>query len=363
LPKFIGINELPQEYLDAMAYTWHKDEDGQYILKNKLLLISQAEADAYKKVANELYKMYEAGAAYVIENNLFKELDIPDSLVKHIKFSFKNERGNHLYSRFDLSGGIDGEPIKLIEFNADTPTLLLESAAIQQMMLLYNEKLKLAQFNDIYSAISEKFLCISESKKGLFSKFLFSSVDGIKEEEVTVKLLEDMAKNKALVTEFQVLEECGESMPYDFWFKLYPWEDMENFTPSVNTSMLNPAYTLLYQSKGMLAILYKLFPASPYLLKTSFEPMKEKYVKKRMFGWEGANIDIVEDGKILLKTEGIYEEYKAIYQEYVAFVQDEEKKYYQAGVFYSDGACGISFRRGGEILDDMSEFVGHAISV
>jgi glutathionylspermidine synthase len=111
----------------------------------------------------------------------------------------------------------------------------------------------------------------------------------------------------------------------------------------------------------MLAILYELFPDSPYLLKTLFEPIKEKYVKKRMFGREGANIDIVEDGKVLTTTDGIYDEYKAVYQEYENFVKDEEGNYYQAGVFYSDGACGLGFRRGAEILDDMSVFVGHIV--
>ena len=50
-----------------------------------------------------------------------------------------------------------------------------------------------------------------------------------------------------------------------------------------------------------------------------------------------------------------------MYQEYVEFVRDDEGLYYQAGVFYSDGACGIGFRRGAEILDDMSEFVAHLV--
>ncbi|MDF1877921.1 glutathionylspermidine synthase family protein [Sulfurimonas sp. SAG-AH-194-L11] len=344
-----------------MGYTWHRDSDGEYILKDKFLLLSEAEAEAYLNAANEIYAMYEAGAAYVIEKNLFDALDIPKSLVETIKRSFKTERGKHLYGRFDLSGGIDSKEIKLIEFNADTPTLLLESAVMQQMMLLLNKELKLGQFNNIFESIAKQFVKISKQKKGLYSKFLFSSVRGIEEERVTVKLLEDMAKSQGLLTAFAYLEECDMEVEYDFWFKLYPWEDMPNFQANEKTTMLNPAYTLLYQSKGMLAILYELFPESPYLLKTAFTPIKEKYVKKRMFGREGANIEIVEDEKVLKETKGIYSEYKAVYQEYVDFVRDKEGQYYQAGVFYSGGACGVGFRRGAEILDDMSEFVAHGI--
>jgi glutathionylspermidine synthase len=80
-----------------------------------------------------------------------------------------------------------------------------------------------------------------------------------------------------------------------------------------------------------------------------------------MFGREGANIDIVADGEILKSTEGAYGEYKVVYQEYVDFVRDAEGAYYQAGVFYAGEPCGIGFRRGAEILDNMSQFIGHYV--
>ncbi|MDQ7068307.1 MAG: glutathionylspermidine synthase family protein [Sulfurimonas sp.] len=352
------------------AFSWHKDEDGEYIVRDRVIKVTQEEATAYERAANDIYKMYEAGAEYVIENNLFSDLDIPPSLVEPIKKSWKTQRENHLYGRFDLSGGLDSKEIKLIEFNADTPTLLLESAVIQWMILEVSGLRDPKQFNTIYEAISKKFQSISLSKKASFSKFLFSSIKNVDEEIVTTKLLQNMAKDAALLTEFSYLEDIGfmdsfvvdaNENRYDFWFKLYPWEEMLDSEEYLQTAILNPAFTLLYQSKGMLALLYELFPNSPYLLKTSFEPIKEKYVKKRMFGREGANIDIVENGKVLRTTEGIYEEYKAIYQEYVPFIKDEEGLFYQAGVFYSDGACGLGFRRGAEILDDMSQFIGHLV--
>jgi glutathionylspermidine synthase len=359
MPTFFPIKPIPKDALDKMNYTWHNDKDGEYILKTAVISLSEKEVQAYHDVSNELYKMYEKGAQYVIENNLFDALDIPTALIPHIKESWQNERDNHLYGRFDLSGGIDGRPIKLIEFNADTPTLLLESSVIQAMLL--NGLEDASQYNNVYEAIALKFEKLAKSKKGEFTRFLFSCVQNIEEERITTQLLQEMATHKGLITRFEYLENLDFQNREEFWFKLFPWEDMENFESNASISMLNPAFTLLYQSKGMLAILYELFPDSPYLLKTSFEPIKEKYVKKRMFGREGANIDIVEDGKVLTTTDGIYDEYKAVYQEYENFVKDEEGNYYQAGVFYSDGACGLGFRRGAEILDDMSVFVGHIV--
>ena len=80
----------------------------------------------YYDAVNELYDMFVEAGQYVIDNNLFHELNIPFNLVEVIKESWENEVHWHLYSRFDLAGGIDGKPIKLIEFNADTPTSLLK---------------------------------------------------------------------------------------------------------------------------------------------------------------------------------------------------------------------------------------------
>ena len=359
---FQKIARLPDELLEKVGFSWHHDGEEEYLVKEQLLELTQEEAEAYANATDELYGMYEKGAEYVIEHKLFDALDIPQTLIPQIKKSWQEDRDKHLYGRFDLSGGIDSKPIKLIEFNADTATLLFESCVVQAMLFEYNNLQKSEQFNKIYEAISAKFSKIAKSKKGAYSPFVFTSVEGIAEEEVTTKLLEDMAKDAGLLTTYSTLEDIDLNTEYDFFFKLYPWEDMEEFESNAMTTMINPTYTLLYQSKGMLAILYKLFPESPYLLETSFEPLKQKYVRKRMFGREGANIEIVENNKALLSTDGEYEQYKSVYQEYTPFVRDTEGLYYQAGVFYSDYACGLGFRRGREILDNMSQYLGHIIS-
>ena len=113
----------------------------------------------------------------------------------------------------------------------------------------------------------------------------------------------------------------------------------------------------------MMKILCDLFPDSLYLLKTSFEPLDGiKQVEKTMFGREGANTKIIDaDGKIIEQTDGVYDNYKKIYQEYVEFNTDISGAKYQAGVFFAYEACALSYRKGGEIMDNMSKFVGHVI--
>ncbi len=85
--------------------------------------------------------------------NSFTELNIPFNLVELVKESWENDVHWHLYSRFDLAGGVNGKPIKLIEFNADTPTSVFETAIIQWAMLKQNGLDEAAQFNNLYDAL------------------------------------------------------------------------------------------------------------------------------------------------------------------------------------------------------------------
>ncbi|EIS6728553.1 glutathionylspermidine synthase family protein, partial [Campylobacter coli] len=159
---------------------------------------------------------------------------------------------------------------------------------------------------------------------------------------------------------------------YEYWFKLVPWEDiaieegelamlLTQIMRNQKAIILNPAYTLLFQSKGILKILWELFPNHPLLLETRDVPLEGKdYVKKPVFGREGANISIIKEGKILHENVGPYGNNKAIYQEYVEF-NSCENEYYQAGVFFAYEGCGLGFRKGGLVLDNYSKFVGHII--
>ncbi len=387
----LKIKPIDDTTLDEIGFTWHTDSDSSKYVSDELVVITQDEAEAYYKAANTIYDMYVEAAEYIIENNLFFELGIPFNLIDIIKKSWENDVHWHIYGRFDFAGGIDGEPIKLIEFNADTPTALFETALLQWAILKHNNMDEAKQFNNVYEAISNNFKRLitlfddTEKFNELYNgwKILFSSVAGNDEEEATVRLLQQMASDAGFVTRFEFLEDVSfddegiyskEENPYEYWFKLYPWEDIAVDEPELATILidimenqkaiiLNPAYTLLFQSKGMLAILSKLFPDSPYLLKTSFKPLKGvKQVEKPFFGREGANTKIIDvDGGLLTLTDGPYDNYSKVYQQYVEFPSDKQGKKYQAGVFFAYEACGIGFRKGGEILDNMSKFVGHVI--
>ena len=386
------IQPLSNEILEEIGFTWHTDADGSKYIGEELIAISSQEAKAYYEAVNTLYDMYVEAAEYVIKNDLFFELGIPFNLVELIKKSWENDVHWHIYGRFDLAGGIDGKPIKLLEFNADTPTALFETAILQWALLKHNNLDESAQFNNVYEAITTNFKRLvtlfddPEKFEEFYEgwKILFSSIEGNDEEEATTRLLQQMATDAGFATEFEFLQNVkfddegiydANDNKFEYWFKLYPWEDIAIDEPELATTLttivknqeaivLNPAYTLLFQSKGMMKILCDLFPDSPYLLQTSFTPLEGiKQVEKPVFGREGANVKILDEhANVLEACEGPYDNFKKVYQEYVELPSDEHGNKYQAGVFFAYEACGLGYRRGkNAILENMSKFVAHII--
>src|SRR5574344_2302479 len=165
--------------------------------------------------------MFSETGQYVIDNELFHDLNIPFNLVEVIKESWENDVHWHLYSRFDLAGGIDGKPIKLIEFNADTPTSIFETAIIQWAMLKFNEFDEDAQFNNLYDALKDNFKRIitlnsdienfEEYYSQLGWKILFSSISTSSEDINTTNLLEHIAQEAGFNTDFEFIENVSVS--------------------------------------------------------------------------------------------------------------------------------------------------------
>nr|WP_275716412.1 glutathionylspermidine synthase family protein [Sulfurimonas sp. SAG-AH-194-L11] len=299
--------------------------------------IHAQEAQAYYDAADELYDMYVEAADYVIENNLFFDLGIPFNLVEVIKKSWQSDVHWHIYGAFIFSGGRDNTAIKLLEFQADTPSKLLETS---------QEQLDENSFNEIYEKVSENFKRLITLDDGveLFDeryddwKILFSAPSDDEEKEKTSRFLEQLADEAGFETSFSYLHEVvfdedgihdKDGVNYEYWCKNYSWLDIATDEGELATTLtsiienqqaiiINPAYTLLFESRGMLQILKKLYPDSPYLLDVSFENF-EGSVEKPVFG-EGQE----------------YDNFKKIYQE-------SYEDNYNARVFFAYEACGLSF--------------------
>lgn len=364
-------------------------EDTLPYLANEVVRVTPAEADAYYEAANQLFDMFVAAGQHVIDQNRFMELGIPENLIDLIKFSWDDDRNIHLYGRFDLAGGIDGQPIKLIEFNADTATCLPETAVVQYAHLRANGLDESQQFNSVFETLTNQFEELLAQHPDLQPTLLLSAIRGFSEDDANVALLGEAAREAGFEVEFDFIDgvefaadegifwqnpKNGEFEKLDFWFKLVPWESIAEDEPELTgiltklvknrlAVVLNPAYSLLFQSKYILKILWELYPNHPLLLETDTRPLPGKAcVEKVLFGREGANVRILDaDGSERQSISGEYGDYPKIYQAYVDLPTDAAGHTYQAGVFYAGDACGLGFRRGGLILDNSAGFVGHVV--
>ena len=153
-------------------------------------------------------------------------------------------------------------------------------------------------------------------------------------------------------------------------FKLYPWEwmvreEFGKYLASSNVIWVEPAWKMLLSNKGLLPILWDLYPDHPNLLKSCFtEPGGDAaWVKKPLLGREGANITLHRPTGDL-STGRDYGEQGFIYQE-LAPLTDFEKRYPVIGswgIGHETGnvAGGIGIRESEiPITTNLSQFVPH----
>jgi glutathionylspermidine synthase len=228
-----------------------------------------------------------------------------------------------VYGRFDFP--TTAKRPELLEYNADTPTSLLE-AVIQWYWM-----------QDVFpTPISSTRSTIADRSWKIFGAahargVWFTSISGNVEDFMTVNYLRDTAIQAGLKTTYIEVERIGwnhdrrqfvdeNERHMSTVFKLYPWEWMirEQFGEKLladNTYWLESPWKMLLSNKAILPILWELYPESPYLLPASFEPMADNFVRKPILSREGANIQIVSGGKKLLETDGIYGR-PYVYQKY-----------------------------------------------
>ena len=387
--KLKNLAEHPERALQKLGWNWMLGADTVPYVVNDVVVVNEVEANQYYDAATTLYDMFVEAGQYAIDHLLFKDMGIPENLIEMIRLSWEDDRQIHLYGRFDLAGGIAGEPIKLIEFNADTATCVPETAVVQWAHLRMNGLDESGQFNTLYETLVGQFRFLKEENSDLTPSILFTTMQGYPEDDANVAVLAEAAKEAGFDVDFAFIENVefsdgegifkqetasGNFVRFDFWFKLVPWEYIGNDEPELTTLLtsivrnrkaiiLNPAYTLLFQSKYILKVLWDLFPYHPLLLQTERYPIThKKSVSKVLFGREGANVSILEKGGDALETQdGAYGDQPRIYQEYVTFPTDGEGRSYQAGVFIADEPCALGFRRGGKILNNTAQFVGHIV--
>jgi len=247
----------------------------------------------------------------VIESGDFERFHIPEPFHALIRQSWDADEKS-LYGRFDLSWDGRGEP-KMLEYNADTPTALLEASVVQWYWM--KDCLPQAdQFNSLHERLIERWKQIAADLGG--SKAVhFTCVADSLEDQGNLDYLRDTATQAGLDTRPLDIAEVGwngsrftdlEERPIDTLFKLYPWEWLarESFGEHLlgrSTRMIEPAWKMVLSNKAILPVLWEMFPDHPNLLAASFEPGRfaTDFVKKPLYSREGANVSIRSGGRTL----------------------------------------------------------------
>jgi glutathionylspermidine synthase len=373
-----------EQKVESQGLTFHTLENGTpYWDESAAYQFTSTEIDTLEAAGNQLQEMCLAAAQHIIDKKRYAELDIPEFAIEAIEWAWNNEPPA-LYGRFDLSwaGAQSGHAPKLLEYNADTPTSLLEASVIQwhwlqdlSAMPQSLVSLKPDQFNSIHEKLIAKWKDIDPY---LSKPIYFAALDNA-EDQLTVTYLRDTAQQAKLDTRQLFLHEIGwndaqqsfmdlDDHPIFSIFKLYPWEAMlqEEFGPHAIATYqairwIEPIWKMLLSNKGILPILWQLYPNHELLLEAHFDApgaMKD-YVRKPLMSREGANIILVRDNQTVVSTPGPYNG-KQIYQA-LAPPAVFDNQHTVLGLWMIDqDCCGMGVRESSSpITDNLSSFVPH----
>lgn len=366
------IKERPnwKQKVEQLGFIFHSS-GGKYWDESACYAFTEVQIDALEDATKTLYEMCLKAVAKVISEKRLGEFAIPPMFHSFIEQSWL--RGDEtLYGRFDLA--FDGDTIKMLEFNADTPTSLLEASVVQWYWLQDFNK-NLDQFNSLHEKMLAHFQTLKQKN---IREMTFACIQESDEDYMTTAYLRDCAQQAGLVTEFLAIPDIGwdglffvgmNEKPIRNLFKLYPWEfifqeEFGQFVPKTKTNWIEPLWKSILSNKMLLKILWEMYPNHPYLLRTELAPLDMKsYVKKPILSREGANIEIFEEGKVVALSAGDYGAEGHIYQEYVELPNFMGNRPVIGSWIIGDAPSGIGIREtNGLIHDNLARFVPHYFS-
>lgn len=369
------ITTLPrpdwQRTVEEQGITFHTIDEELYWDESAYYSFTSSEIDELELASIELQKICIEATEHIITNRLYDKLQIPQSAIPLIERSWEND-DPAIIGRFDLA--YDGNsPPKMLEYNADTPTALLEASVVQWFWL--KDRFPDAdQFNSIHERLIEAW---SDFRPAIGKKLYFSCVKDASEDLGNLEYLRDTALQAGLTTELLFIEDVGyDSVSKQFvdnnyaviehLFKLYPWEWLlkESFSQYIDSSairFIEPAWKMILSNKAILPILWELNPHHPNLLEASFDPkhFSDNFVSKPFLSREGCNIKVHRNGTVT-EYDGSYTDSGTVFQK-LTTLPCFDGNYPVIGSWVIKGeSAGIGIREDrSEVTTNTSRFVPH----
>ncbi len=376
------------ERVEAIGFTYHSfgrtpaEEAGLYWFEGAAYAFDAAEVDAIEAATNELHRLCLAAVDFAATKpEEMERFGISAEWMPHVTKSWARQ-DPHLMGRFDLAFDPSSGAVKMLEYNADTPTLAIETGLVQWFWK--EDRFPAAdQFNSFHEKLLARFSEIKRrwSKPGRPGDPVllhFAAFDTEPEEMQHSRYFQDVAQQAGFAVEFVPIPQIGwdsaarrfvgaRGEPIRFLHKLYPWEWMatDRFGPMVlenSPAVIEPPWKMLLSNKALLPLLWRLFPEHPNLLPASFDrrDMTGDHVAKPILAREGANMELVRAGRETIRTDGSYGATPMVYQQVAPLPVFDGHHVVIGAWVVGDEAAGMIVREAeGPIVVNTSRVVPH----
>jgi glutathionylspermidine synthase len=365
-----------REDCEAVGFTYHS-MDGVYWDEAHCYRFTAAQIDQLEAATLALHELTLTAIEHIVAADRFDQLAIPAAFGDYVKASWRAEEPPHARPDDHANDGIN--PPKLLEYNADTPTALLEASVVQwrwlQQVVLPTTP-EADQFNSLHEKLIANWLDISLTFP-TNTPVHFACVKDSDEDRGNIEYQRDVATQAGLATRFVYVEDIGwadearnfvddEGSIIDVLYKLYPWEWLmrDEFGPHLLEAplkLIEPPWKILLSNKGLLPILWELNPGHPNLLPAAFERFRISgdYVQKPLYSREGANVTVYRGAEVL-REGGSYGEEGWIYQAYTPLPRFGDCYALVGSWVVGDEPAGIGMREDvTPITRNSSHFVPH----
>ncbi len=339
-----------QNQAEAVGFTYHRtglapDKDVPSIYWDEAVCyrFTLSEVEAIEAATQDLHALCLEAVEHVVNRqpDLIHLFGIDPRFHDLIRASWRR-RDPYWMGRFDLGYDPRTRAIKLLEYNADTPTMVIETAVFQWFWM---EQVKAGadQFNSLHDKLLERLkgtigpriLPTGEPLTFATLPFKAETPEQVWSDEEFQHgvYFRDLAMQAGIPTRWISIYDIGyradrgfvdaEDRPIRFLHKLYPWEWMlkEPFALHLledRTGFIEPFWKMLLSNKAILAVLWRLFPDHPNLLPTYLTEdarLDGNFVAKPILAREGANIRYVRGHETLAQTPGTYAASPMVYQQ------------------------------------------------
>jgi glutathionylspermidine synthase len=360
--------------VEAAGLIWHGAGGDSYWNEQQHLVLTLEAAETLEDAALELHALCLEACEQIVRRGWWERLGIPEAAIGLVQASWMSADFS-LYGRFDLAWDGTGPP-KLLEYNADTPTSLLEAAVIQWQWLEESYP-ECDQLNSLHEALVDRWRTLREPTIHLACAW------DLLEDRQTIAYLAETAEQAGKSVVLLDMQELGFSpegrftdaveAPIDRLFKLYPWEWMVNepFFGEIGQErhrFIEPAWKMLLSNKGLLPILWELNPGHPLLLpaaRTREQLLAQgvsQWVEKPYCGREGAGVAVLDRGREVARGAAGHAGEPLVYQQRGSLFAAGQRHFVWGLWMVGDECRGLSARGDASpVTGNLSQFFPHRI--